>query len=916
MPENTGQAEYPNINTFTPASARRLSDDDLTFPEMYPHEVASCFGSDITNGLSVKQVKRLRSKYGENLISGEVPVGFAHSLKRQIKNLVPVFLFFSCILFYIFRGGGEYIATAAGILALTLINAALEHKVGKVFEKVSKLSSPRATVIREGKTFVTDSRALVPGDIIVLESDNIVPADARLIECSSFTVLETPVSGKPNAVQKDARFLSPSKDVKVYENMVYAGTIVTGGNATAVVCATGKDVLLNRHVKKGIASRLPAYLKTVLKTGRIISVGVVASQLILLFAGIISGANITDTFIIALGVGTASLCDTAFALATAATAKGISDTLKGGGVFRNLDSFEKIAETDTIMCGKHTAFPPKTITLESCYDNSDVFEYNRQNKAKAQDIIRCLLLCSSIREKFKDPKAKKKKTDDEIYEASPFTLALLKAVGETGYTLEEARNNFFRIETEYDSFGEMCRVLGLIDGKPCVILRGSPENVLSRCVGYRKDGKNYRIDDKAKEKILSAAFDMSKTMIPIAVAMGYTTADTLKDIMAERKLIFLGFAGFYTSLEIKTASAVFKCSQAGISTLVFSDDSYYNSLNMAKNAGVISGEDEICTREILHETEEGLFIANSDKYKLFTGLNDDELLYILKLRNQNKHKVAFTASKIEQARLIKEANSSFVSANTANDALLNACDVQLTKGSFDGVVEAIKQSKLVTKRIADTCHFMTAGFLTLFFWMFFSLLIYGEIPFGLRDVLIFGMLINTVFGFSLAFTPSFSPENRKILADRNHEVSYLSLSKGILISLVYSVFGGLLCIFSGKLTAAGGMSRVSVSVITYSAVLFLFSLMTGKSRSIFTNKFYRNYNSVIAFVLGLGSTLCLTCVPAVSKFFGFETVKITDALVAFSVAFVYFLFIQLVFLGFEIKSKRKLKRKDSQITLE
>lgn len=908
MSENPTNAEYPNINTFTSASARRLSEEDLTFPEMHPHEVAASFGSDISGGLSVKQVRKLRGKYGYNIISGEVPVGFVSSIKRQIKNLVPVFLFFSSIIFFIFRGGAEYLAMAAGIVAITIINALLEHFAGKTFIKVLKLSSPRATVIREGKTFVTDSRALVPGDIIVLESDNIVPADARLIECTSFTVLETPVSGKQNASQKDARFLSPTKDVRVYENMVYAGTIVTGGNATAVVCATGKDVLINKHVKKSYSSHLPAYLKTVLKAGRIISIGAVVSQIFLLFAGIISRANLTDTFIVALGVGAASLCDTVFSLTAAATAKSISDTLKGGGIFRNLDAFERIAETDTIMCGKDTAFPPKTINLQSFYDNTEISEYNRQNKAQAQDIIRCLLLCSSIREKLKDPKAKKKKTKDEVYEASPFTLALLNAANETGYTLEEARENFFRIETEYDSFGEMCRVLGLMDGKPCVILRGSPENVLSRCVGYRKEGKNYRIDERAKEKIIAAANEMSKTMIPIAVAMGYTGAETLRDITSERKLIFLGFAGFYTSLEIKTASAVFKCSQAGITTVVFSDDSYYNSLNMAKNTGVISGEEEICTPKILRETEEGLFIANNEKYRLFTGLTDDELLYILKLRRQNKHKIAFTASKIEQLRLVKEADSSFVSTKTSNDALLHACDVQLTGGGFDAVVETIKQSKLITKRIADACHFMTSGFLILFFWMFFSLLIFGEIPFRLIDILVFGMAVNIIFGFSLAFTPSFSPENRKILQEKNHEVSYLSLSKGILISLVYSVFGGLLCIFSGRITAESGLSRISVSIITYSALLFLFSLMTGKSRSVFTNKFYRNYNSVIAFITGMGITLSLTCIPVVSKAFSFETVNIRDALAASSVAFVYFLLIQLVLLGIEIKNKGKAKR--------
>ncbi len=926
MPDNeTTPSEYQKINTFTTASARRLSEESLTFPEMYPHEVAAYFGSDITNGLTVKQVRKLRGKYGENTVAGAVPVSFASSLTRQLKNLVPVFLLFASLLFHIFRGGSEFIAMASGTAGLILLNAVLEYRAGRVFTAVSRLSSPRTAVIRDGKLSVTDSRGLVPGDIIVLESDNIVPADARLIECSSLTVLETPVSGKKSASPKDARFLAPSKDVKVYENMVYAGTIVTGGNATAVVCATGKNVTLRREVKKEEAANLPAYLKTVLKTGRIIAAAAVAAEILLLIAGIISGTDLADTFIVALAVGAAAQSDTVFALSAAAMGKGIGDAMKSGGLFKNFDSFDRVAELDTVMCGKATAFPPKAVTLESFYDCSEIREYSRQNKTKAQDIIKYMLLCSSVKEKFRDQKPKKKKAksklkDDTVYEGSEYTLALLKAASEAGYSLDEAKKDFYRIETEYDSYGEMCRVLGLMDGKPCVILRGSPENVLSRCAGYRKDGKNYRIDEKAGERILTAAFDMAKTMIPIAVAMGYTSADSLRDITAEKKLIFLGFAGFYTSLEIETASAVFKCGRAGIQTVVFTDDSYYTALNMAKNAGVISGEDEICTPRILRETEEGLFIANNEKYNLFTGLSDEELLYILRLRKQNRHKVGVSASKIEQLTLVREADASFASSKGTNDALLHTCDVQLADGGFNTVVEAIKQSKLITKRIADVCQFMTCGFFTLLFWMLFSLVLYGEVPFRVRDVLIFGMFINTVFGFSLAFTPAYTHENNKILADKNHEVNFLAMTRGLLISLAYSVFGAALCVAAGRIAAGvnsnvGGLISVSVSLIAYSALMFLFSLMTGKSRSVFTNKFYRNYNSVTAFIIGFGVTAALTCLPAFSgipapgRVFGYAAVPLTDAVMAVSMAFIYFLLIQLALLTFEIKAKTKNKEK-------
>lgn len=911
MPENEKRPlEYPKINTFTAASARRLAEEDLTFPEMYPHEVAAYFGSDMTKGLTVRQVKRQRAKYGVNTAASSPALGFSASFRRQTKNLLTVFLFFTLILFYFFRFSGELLAVAAGLAAIGLLNALLEHSAGKSIAAAASLSSPRVTVMREKKVFVTDSRALVPGDIILLESGNIVPADARLMECASFTVLETPVSGEKSAVQKDARFLASSKDDKVYANMVYAGTIVTGGNASAVVCATGANLTLRRKTQKDPRGGFPPYLKTALGIGRTLSIGAAAGEILFILAGAAAGALLSDIFIAALALGAASLCDTAFALSAAAMGKGIKDAIKGGGVFKNLASFRNIAEIDTVLCGKETAFLPKEIVLNSVYDCSEFFEYNARNKEKARAIIRYMLLCSSIKEKYKDKKVKKKRPKDApVYEGSAFTLALLKAAEGAGYSLGEARENFYRIETEYDGFGEMCRVLGLLDGKSMVIVRGSPENVLKRCAGYRKEGKNIPLDEKSREKILSDAFAMAQTKVPIAVAAGYTAADSLRDMAVERKLVFLGFLGFYTSLEVENASAVFKCAQSGIETVAFTDDSYYTALNMAKNAGIIAGEDEICTARMISETEEGLFIANNEQYKLFVGCDENQLLYIQRLRKQNRHQVGAAVSRIEHTALAAEAHASF--AASGDGALAHACDTILLEGGFDAVAEVIKQAKLITKRIADTLRFMPTGFFLFFFWGLFSLALHGEIPFGAKDVFIFGMFVNIIFSFPLSFAPSFSQENRKILAEKNHEVTLLSAVKGLFTSAAYSAPGALLCVLAGKITHGGENGGIGPSLITFTSVLFLFSLMTGKSRSIFTNKFYRNYYTGVAFVLGFGITAFLTLPPAFPAFFGYERVPLTDAAMAASLAFIYFLCIQLLLLIKEMTAKNKKKEKET-----
>lgn len=926
MPQNDAvPSEYPKVNTFTAASARRLSTEKLTFPEMYPHEVAGFFGSDISKGLSLKQVKRQRAVYGDNAMTESIPVGFLESIKRQLKNLVSVFLAFSSLLFFAFGGGREYLFMTAALAAITLLNGILESRAGKVFDKSLRASSPTAAVIRDGRVFVTTSRSLVPGDIIALETDDVVPADARLIECMSLTVLETPVSGRAAAAPKDARFLAGSGEDTVYENMVYAGTVVTGGSATAVVCATGKNSLISRKNKKDRLSTLPKYLQSVQKSGRILAFGAVAAEIILLLSGLARGVKLTETFILSLAVGAATLTDTTFALSSFALSKSVSDAMKRGSIYRNLDSFDRVAEIDTVMCGKSTAFPPRDTILESFYDCVSISPFTRQSKQRSKDIIRALLLCSAVKEKLKDTtaaaKAKSKQkrpkaTTGEIYEGSAYTLALLKAASQAGFSYDEFKKDFYRIETEYDSSGEMCRVLGLLDGKSCVILRGSPENVIARCAGYRKEGKNYRLDEKSKSRLLGEALEMTKTQIPIAVALGYTSADTLRDIAAEKKLVFLGFAGFYTSMKIDAASAVFKCEQAGIETLAFSGDSYYTALNMAKNTGIIADESEICTSEILRETEEGLFIANCDKYRLFVNLTDDEWLYILRLKKQNKKNIAVSVSQISQAKLVREADAAFVASKGAMDALTSACDVKLIDGGFDTVVESIKQAKLATKRISDTVGYMTAGFFILFFWALFSVLIFGSLPFGVKDVLLFGMIINSIFGFSLAFAPAFSPDNRKILAEKGYEVTPASVSKSFLNSLLYSVASAAICLFSGFVSGAGTPKAKSSSLLAYFILIALFALMGGgaggpkKSGLALLNRFCRNYNFTIALSFSAGITALALSVPRFSRIFGYFPISPADSLPPILISVTFFAVIQfaMMFINIRLKTKKKEKQ--------
>ena len=892
-PNISPNREYPRVNTFTAATARRLSDEVLTFPQMYPHEVAEAFDSDITLGLTEKQVKSHRALYGDNS-SLNLPIGFSSSLKRQLRSIMPVLLMCTSLLFAFFRNDSWLLITSLFVPVSMLINALLEHFASKTFETLRRRSSPRAEVIRDGIQSTKHSRSVVPGDVIVLESDMIVPADARLIECTSFTVLETPVNGARESVEKSAAFISKDGKARFSANMVYAGSVVTSGKATAIVTATGKNSEINKKKTNNPYLALPHYLRTVYRAGRLISLISVFAELILLLTGMIRLSGLADTFLVSLAVGNCALCDTAFSLSVAAEAKGMRDAMKAGVLFGNMDSVSKIAEADTVMCNKDIAFPPATVKLLNVYTCFGMTEYTRQSKPAVTDLIKCMLLCSSLKETYSEKKTGKKKKSERTvsYSGSDHTMAVLREAAENGLTLDEVRKDFYRIEAEFDSTGEASRIFGLVEGKPCVILRGGVENVVTRCVGYRRDGKNYRLDDKAIRRILDDASVMSKTQVPVAIAMGYTTAETLRDVNAEKKLIFLGIVGFHTSTRVDAASSVYRFNSAGIDIAVKTDDEYYTSLNLARNACIIGSEKEICTGETMRTTEEGLFIADNEKYRLFNGITNEEWLKILKYRNMNNHSVFVGVSDISETPLIGEASSSFALEKKSKDSLLFACDVRFVSDGFDAIEECLKQSKLISKRILNICQYMTAGFFTLFFWMLFSIMFFGSLPLRISDIVVFGLFVNTVFCASLAF----SPEDGKILKERNYMLTPLTVTKGIYISMIYSALAGVICFLSPVIISSSGEYAAGISVITYVVSMFLFSLMSGSSRSLMINRFYRNYNFIISFFAGSLVTVLSLCVPKIRGIMGYARISAIDASMAVIIPVIFFLIVQIVFM--------------------
>lgn len=444
----------------------------------------------------------------------------------------------------------------------------------------------------------------------------------------------------------------------------------------------------------------------------------------------------------------------------------------------------------------------------------------------------------------------------------------------------------------------------LHEGKNLVILKGAPEMVVSRCAGYMSGSEAKKMTPAAAKRLLDEAAQLSReSMTVYAVAAGVTDCDSLKKIDAEKRLLFRGFIGCYTSVYVDAASAVYKCAQAGIEPVVRTDESYYSAVSHAKNAGIITDESQVITGEQLRGMDEGLYIANSPDYKVYRGVTDAEWLRVLRLRREDGKAVAVTAERMEDLTLMSEADATFVSNGQAPETILQSADVLIDAGGFDVIARVLECARSIYKRVYAVVQYLVVAYTMLVFSALLSLLCGLEFPARVTEIVFAGFGANLLFALALAFAPT----HRKILTDKIPRYTARPRLSDFAVPLGYAGGGALallLSYFAGSAEAAH--ARVLVTMVL---LLAAFAFSGSSKQSLVTSRAYRNYLLLPALALSLaGIALLLYYAPA-REAFGYVLPGAVDLLTAAGAAALNFVCLQLaLFVINKIKTNRSRAR--------
>ncbi len=847
-----------------------------------PEEVAEQLRSDLAAGLSEKTARARLRRFGKNRIRNEIDIRFSQSLKNQCKGLNNLFLLVAMLLLFLFTQETLYLIGAGAAVLLVLFGALVESRAAGALNIPGQYASLSVRTVRGGAEKRLDSRLLVPGDLILLQKGCLVPADARLVDATGdLTALETPVSGERNSVRKHV-YAVGREDESVSANMIYAGTILTGGSCKAMVCRTGESTL-TRQIHARREEYLPPLLREVREFCRCTSIACILACLLLVAFGAFRRADLNVLFALTAAAGGASLCDTALSLALMSFGVGLRGMAKDKLIVRNMDRISKLASVNTVMCPKELMFPPRKTHLQSVYAAGKAYRTEGPPVPAVQNLLKLSLVCSAYPQSLR-----------------PFEQAAYDYLKDACVAMDDLTGRWFRIDVAYTGNGEVCDVLALHNDHNTVVVKGAPENVLSRCVGYEQDGKEYRLDDTARRKILFAAENAAKTnAFLVAIASGTTDEDTLRTPEEERRLIFRGFLAFSLSMEVDPASAVFRCSRAGIEAVVSTSDPYYTAVSVGRSTGIIESEGQVVSSSEIKAQERGMFVLNAGKYKLFLEPDDDQWQDVLQLRKSAGRTVAAIASREEELPLLREADVSAVPAGVC-DALRESADVLLLENGFHVIANGITDARALCFRLLWLARYLTAGASTLFLSIFASLCAGTPLPFGLPGLLYGGLFVNLL----IACVLSLLPVDRKLLSQPFPTSDGRLNLRALLPSFAYALGSGICLTVLAALTESE-----TCGMLCFLLLQFFFACGCLWPEGAFRRRRfgYRPFWVLFPFVALL--TLAMVALPGLNTALGFTLPTLRDALLAVGFAAGWQLCVQLFLLVRPKQGKQKNKKR-------
>ncbi|MCW4017042.1 MAG: cation-translocating P-type ATPase [Candidatus Bathyarchaeota archaeon] len=775
-------------------------------------------------GLTTEEAERRLAEYGPNELTAKKGVTPLQIFLGQFKDIFVIMLLIAiCISVAI----NEFV-DAATIGTIVFLNAIVgfiqEYRSEKAMEAMKQLTAPKARVLRDGKEQFIASREVVPGDIVLLEAGDRIPADARLLEVVDLKTDEALLTGESTAVAKKDVVLTGKTPVADQKNSVFMATHVTYGRGKAVIASTGMQTQFGKvaemvqsveTVDTPLKQKLTKFAK---KLGLIIVAVCTIIFALELYDIFVLGTGGLDQIIIAfetaIALAVSAVPEGLPAVVTVSLALGARELAKRNALIRKLSSAETLGATDIICSDKTGTLTKGEMTVRKIYvDNKMVdvtgagyeptgeFLINEapidpKADADLDLLLKASTLCSNI------------SYDGKKILGDTTEGALVVAAVKAGINKENLEIDYPRLqEVPFTSERKrMTTVHKSPEGKVFVYVKGAVESILERSKSVLKDGKIESLTKNRKEKILKTNEELASQALRV-LAVAYKElpkAENKKydDDELENELVFIGLAGMIDPPRVEAKGANELCRKAGIKTVMITGDHKLTAVAIAKELTIMNEGDLAFTGAELDKMSDAEFEKIVEKAVVYARVSPEHKLRIVKALKDKGHIVAMTGDGVNDAPALKQADIGIAMGITGTDVTREAADMVLADDNFATIVTAVEGGRAIYDNIRKFSFFLLRS-------NFDELLVIGLFALlGLELPLAAGMIlwINLITDGGPALALSLDPPQKDLMERPPRDpkegilhgrfasilMSFITqfLGTGVVFFIVFYVWGG------------------------------------------------------------------------------------------------------------------------------
>ena len=677
-------------------------------------------------GLSDEQVIKNREKYGSNELQAQKKKSLFVKFLEQFKDFMIIVLIIAAVVSGVvgYMEEGK-ITDSLIILVVVIVNAiigvAQEAKAEKSLEALQKMSSHSAKVIRNGQVNVVASKELVPGDIVVLDTGDYVPADLRIIEAANLKSQEASLTGESVPSEKNtATIENPKVGVGDRDNMLFSSSLITYGRGKGVVVETGMNTEVGKIagiISNTVKSETPLQSK-LNKLGKTLGIAALVICIVIFVIGLLYGKKPLDMFMTAVSLAVAAIPEGLAAVSTIVLAIGVQRMVKRNAIVKKLPAVETLGSASVICSDKTGTLTQNRMTVEKVFYDGNLVDVKDIKNVEDDDLKRLIeisMLCNDT----------KVSASDELT-GDPTETALV----DMGFKLDftpELYVTYPRVEeVPFDSDRKLMTTVHQVGNKYLVYTKGGVDELLKRCNSYISNGEIKNDLEQFKEKITVQNEKMAKDALRV-LAMGYKeldhmpSSDEMKEI--EKDLIYVGMVGMIDPPREEVKTAVAKCKSAGIKTVMITGDHKITATAIAKALGIMEDGDEAITGSELEEMSDDELIKRVRNIAVYARVSPEHKVRIVKAWQANGEIVAMTGDGVNDAPALKTADIGCAMGIVGTDVSKEAADVILTDDNFSTIVSAVEEGRRIYDNILKAIQFLLSSNVGEIILLFLAILI-------------------------------------------------------------------------------------------------------------------------------------------------------------------------------------------------